>query len=126
MHQPSLMTTVRYGLTRYVHIILHPTLFSDLNNLDWGKNNYVAIGLGFEVYLWSASDGSVRKLMEMSGEGEYVSSVSWSGNGKFLAIGGSNAAIQLWDVEKEKRIRQMKGHLDRVGVMTWNRHTLTR
>lgn len=99
-----------------------------MNNLDWGKSNQVAIGLGAGVYLWNASTGSVHMLMELEGgeDGDYVSSVSWSNNGKFLGIGGSNAVIQLWDVEKEKKIRSMRGHADRVGALSWNRHTLTR
>ncbi len=64
--------------------------------------------------------------MEMASETDYVSSLSWAGNGKYLAIGGSNADIQLWDVEKERRVRVMNGHSDRVGALTWNSHTLTR
>lgn len=99
---------------------------SDLNTLDWSRSNRLAIGLGNSVFLWNASDGSVQQLMEMGSEFDYVSSVSWAGNGKYLAIGGSDAAIQLWDVEKERRVRVMRGHSDRVGVLTWNSHTLTR
>ena len=99
---------------------------TDLNTLDWGKSNQVAIGLGPDVFLWNANDGSVQKLLEMKREGEYVCSVSWAGNGKYLAIGCSSSAIQLWDIEKEKRVRTMGGHTDRVGVLTWNKHTLTR
>lgn len=104
-------------------------LVTDLNNLDWGKSNQVAVGLGAGVFLWNASTGSVNMLMEMKGvdEGAYVSSVAWSHNGKFLAIGGSDAVVQLWDVEKEKKIRSMRGgHTDRVGALSWNKHTLTR
>ena len=78
------------------------------------------------MFLWNANDGSVQQLMEMPSEGEYVSSVSWAANGKYLAIGSSSAAVQLWDVEKERKIRTMGGHSDRVGVLTWNKHTLTR
>ena len=78
------------------------------------------------MFLWNAEDSSVQKLLEMPHEGEYVSSVSWAGNGKYLAVGSSRSTIQLWDVEKEKRVRTMGGHNDRVGVLTWNKHTLTR
>ena len=101
-------------------------VYADLNTLDWGKNNLVAIGLGPDVFLWNAGDGSVRKLLELNREGDYVCSVSWAGNGKYLAVGSESAAIQLWDVEKEKRVRTMGGHTDRVGVLTWSKHTLTR
>ena len=106
--------------TFYVYI------HTDLNTLDWGRNNLVAIGLGPDVFLWNAGDGSVRKLLELNREGDYVCSVSWAGNGKYLAVGSNGAAIQLWDVEKEKRVRTMGGHTDRVGVLTWSKHTLTR
>lgn len=101
-------------------------MHADLNTLDWGNNNKVAIGLGPSVFLWNANDGQVQQLLEMNQEGEYVCSVSWAGNGKYLAIGSSSSAIQLWDVEKEKRVRTMGGHTDRVGVLTWSKHTLTR
>lgn len=55
----------------------------------------MAIGLGGSVFLWSASDGSVQQLLELSSETDYVSSVSWAGNGKYLAVGTSDAAIQV-------------------------------
>ena len=32
---------------------------------------------------------------------------------------------QLWDVTKERRVRVMRSHTERVGVLTWNSHTLT-
>ena len=101
-------------------------VYTDLNTLDWGRNNQVAIGLGPDVFLWNANNNSVQKLFELTHEGEYVCSVSWAGNGKYLAVGSSSSAIQLWDVEKEKKVRSMGGHTDRVGVLTWNKHMLTR
>lgn len=86
----------------------------------------MALGLESGVYLWNAINGSTRQLFELKEEGNYVTSVSWSGNGKYLAIGDSLASVQLWDVEKGKRIRTMKGHSDRVGVLAWNKHTVSR
>ena len=97
---------------------------SDINTLDWGKS-HLAVGLGNAVFLWNPTSGDTQMLMEM-GERDYVSSVSWAANGKYLAIGGSDAAIQLWDVEKQKRVRVMTGHTNRVGVLTWNAHMLVR
>lgn len=55
----------------------------------------MAIGLGSSVFLWSAVDGSARELTDIGSENGYVSSVSWANNGKYLAIGGSDAAIQV-------------------------------
>jgi len=76
-----------------------PSLVDDyyLNTIDWGRNNRLAIGLGGSVFLWDATDGSVQQLLELSSETDYISSVSWAGNGKYLAIGTSDAAIQVTD-----------------------------
>lgn len=49
------------------------------------------------MFLWDATDGSVQQLLELSSETDYISSVSWAGNGKYLAIGTSDAAIQVTD-----------------------------
>ncbi|CAI8016279.1 Cell division cycle protein 20 homolog [Geodia barretti] len=97
---------------------------TDLNVLDWGKNNVLAIGLGSSVFLWNANNGSVNHLTDMGSEEEYVASLSWAANGKYLAVGSSDSAIQLWDVAKERRIRVIRSHSDRIGVMAWNSHTL--
>lgn len=67
----------------------------DLNVLDWGKNNILAIGLGSSVFLWNAKDGAVQHLADISSENDYVTSVSWAGNGKYLAVGSSDSAIQV-------------------------------
>ena len=71
---------------------------TDLNTIDWGRNNCLAIGLGGSVFLWNASDGSVQQLLELSSETDYISAVSWAGNGKYLAVGTSDAAIQVMAV----------------------------
>lgn len=97
---------------------------SDINTLDWGKS-HLAVGLGNAVFLWNPTSGDTQMLMEMGGR-DYVSSVSWAGNGRYLAIGGSDASVQLWDVEKQRRLRTMTGHTNRVGVLTWNAHMLVR
>ena len=85
----------------------------------------VAIGLGTTVYLWNATSNSTQELCELKEE-NYVSSVSWSSNGKYLAIGDSSACIQLWDVGKMKKIRTMKGHSERVGAPAWHKHVVAR
>jgi cell division cycle protein 20 (cofactor of APC complex) len=74
-----------------------PGLVDDyyLNVLDWGKNNVLAIGLGSKVFLWNAKDGAVHELAGVNSENDYVSSVSWAGNGKYLAVGSSDASIQV-------------------------------
>ena len=47
------------------------------------------------VYIWNATDNTVEQLAETSAEDIYVSSVAWAGNGKYLAIGSSDAEIAV-------------------------------
>jgi cell division cycle protein 20 (cofactor of APC complex) len=103
-----------------------PGLVDDyyLNLLDWSSNNQVAIGLERNVYVWSAEAGSVSCLLETSPD-TYVSSVKWSGDGAYVGVGLGTGEVQIWDVEEGTKLRSMHGHDTRVGVMGWNKHTLS-
>lgn len=103
-----------------------PGLVDDyyLNLLDWSSNNQVAIGLERNVYVWSAESGTVSSLLETSPD-TYVSSVKWSGDGDYVAVGLGSGEVQIWDVEGGSKLRSMHGHDTRVGVMGWNKHILS-
>ncbi|EXJ53634.1 cell division cycle 20, cofactor-APC complex [Cladophialophora psammophila CBS 110553] len=103
-----------------------PGLVDDyyLNLLDWSSGNQVAIGLERNVYVWSADSGTVSCLLETSPD-TYVSSVKWSGDGAYVGVGLSSGEVQIWDVEEGTKLRSMFGHETRVGVMGWNKHTLS-
>lgn len=103
-----------------------PGLIDDyyLNLLDWSSGNQVAIGLERNVYVWSAESGTVSSLLETSPD-TYISSVKWSGDGAYVSVGLGTGEIQIWDVEEGTKLRSMHGHDSRVGVMGWNKHTLS-
>ena len=103
-----------------------PGLLDDyyLNLLDWSSGNQVAIGLERNVYVWSAESGTVNCLLETSPD-TYVSSVKWSGDGAYVGVGLGTGEVQIWDVEEGSKLRSMYGHDSRVGVMGWNKHTLS-
>ncbi|KAJ5309222.1 hypothetical protein N7508_004601 [Penicillium antarcticum] len=103
-----------------------PGLLDDyyLNLLDWSSGNQVAIGLERNVYVWSAESGSVNCLLETSPD-TYISSVKWSGDGAYVGVGLGTGEVQIWDVEEGTKLRSMYGHDSRVGVMGWNKHTLS-
>lgn len=65
--------------------------------LDWGSNNVIAIALGNSVYLWDASDGSVTELLTVDDDFGPVTAVSWSPDGRSLAVGLNNSHVQLWN-----------------------------
>ncbi|KAK9807688.1 hypothetical protein WJX72_006157 [[Myrmecia] bisecta] len=117
-----------------------PALQDDfyLNLVDWSSQNVLAVGLGTCVYLWSACTSKVTKLCDfsspepsapMDGEADNannsVCSVAWSQRGTFLSVGTHRGETQLWDVQKNKMIRSMRGHRQRVGTMAWSAHILS-
>jgi cell division cycle protein 20 (cofactor of APC complex) len=99
-----------------------PELLDDyyLNLLDWSSTNVLGVALGDSIYLWNASDGSIQQLMQTQGEQSHVTSLSWIGQGNFMAVGTSDHKVQIWDVEKLKQVRQMDGHRARVSSLAWN------
>lgn len=103
-----------------------PGLVDDyyLNLLDWSSQNQVAIGLERNVYVWTAESGTVSQLLETPAD-TYVSSVKWSGDGAYVGVGLGSGEVQIWDVEEGTKLRSMFGHETRVGVMGWNKHTLS-
>ena len=114
-----------------------------LNLVDWSCANRVAIGLGDMVYIWDAETGSVTSL----GEGKCVfaqvfspdfmlmsyfsdaltpvTSVSWSDDSAYLAVGNDAGEVQIWDVEEGKKMRVMGGHQARVPSLSWHGHVLS-
>eukprot|EP00055_Hartaetosiga_balthica_P017095 m.112046 g.112046 ORF g.112046 m.112046 type:complete len:459 (+) comp9245_c0_seq1:128-1504(+) len=104
-----------------------PELHNDfyLNTIDWSQSNTVAIALDDTVYLWDAGSGSITELCQLEGQDAYVSSLRWAGDGMHLAVGTSTAKIQVYDVTKQRRLREMSGHQGRVGASDWNQHLLT-
>jgi cell division cycle protein 20 (cofactor of APC complex) len=98
-----------------------------LNLLDWSKDNVLAIALDKAVYLWDASSGDITQLCALEGEQDVVTSLQWvkSGSGAHLAIGTNSAVVQLWDVARQKQLREMRGHQGRVSSLSWNKHMLS-
>lgn len=98
-----------------------PALQDDyyLNLIDWSTQNSLAVGLSSSVYLWNANNSKVTKLCDL-GVANTVTSVSWSLKGPHFSLGTSGGEVQIWDVNKMKRIRIMHGHGNRVGAIAWN------
>lgn len=112
-----------------MRILDAPDLLDDyyLNLLSWGPTNVLAVALSQCVYLWDASTGGIKELMNVDSDpNDYVSSVSWiQQGGTHLAIGTASNAVQLWDVQAGKKVRTMQGHSSRVGALAWNNHVLS-
>lgn len=103
-----------------------PELKSDfyLNPIDWSSSNVVAVALGSTVYLWNAASGSISELCSTATD-DYVSSVSWLSDGVHVAVGTNSATVQIWDAQRNTKVRTMTGHAGRVGALAWNEHILS-
>ncbi|KAJ3000852.1 substrate-specific activator of APC-dependent proteolysis [Globomyces sp. JEL0801] len=112
--------SVRYISKTPYKVLDAPELQDDfyLNLVDWSKLNFLGVGLGTCVYLWSANNSKVDKLCDL---GPYDSVTS----GSHIAVGTNRGLVQLWDVQKMKKIRQFTDHKARVGSISWNESLLT-
>lgn len=113
-------------LTAPERVLDAPGLVDDyyLNLLDWSVSNRVAIGLERTVYVWNADNGTVAKLVETPPHTS-VTSVKWSGDGSYLALGQDDGDVQIWDCESGVKLRSMPGHDSRVAVLAWDKHVLS-
>ncbi|KAF2070608.1 hypothetical protein CYY_008065 [Polysphondylium violaceum] len=102
----------------------HESTTPKKNKLDWSSTNLLAVGLDTTVYLWNATTSQVSKLCDMDSN-QPITSVSWIQRGTHLAVGGNDGIVQIWDVTKKQKIRELGGHNQRVNAMAWNNHILS-
>ncbi|KAJ3091155.1 hypothetical protein HK102_001511 [Quaeritorhiza haematococci] len=103
-----------------------PGLLDDyyLNLLDWSSQNILAVALDKTVYLWNADTGAVQDFCQTA-DNDYISSIQWTADGSYLAIGTYQGDTQIWDIESTAKVRSMLGHTTRVGVLSWEKHLLS-
>jgi cell division cycle protein 20 (cofactor of APC complex) len=109
-----------------------PGLVEDyyLNLLDWSSRNTLAVALSDSIYLWNAETGSINKLMSCQQQNEntpdnYITSLSWTADGNNIAVGTNYNEVQIWDVNRAKQVRTMRGHSARPGALSWNSYVLS-
>ena len=95
-----------------------------LNLMDWSSKNILAVGLENTVYIWNGDTGDVQEFCKTKGE-DYVASLKWASDGSYLAVGTSSGDAQIWDVDTFAKVRSMRGHTSRVGVLSWDQHILS-
>ena len=115
-----------------------PNLVDDyyLNLLEWGRANILAVALGPEIYLWNGESSETSLLMSIikdnnsilnnnNNENNVISSLSWMNNGIGLGVGLPNGHIEIWDVVKISKIREIEAHNDRISSLAWNNYIIS-
>ena len=81
------------------------------------------------MYIWNAESGDISNVFGMDEEdSHYITSTEWIDNlDNFLAVGNSKGNVEIWDVDRQTRIREMKSDfpIGRVGCLAWNEHILS-
>lgn len=68
--------------------------------------------------LWDAATG--QQLRRFTGQGNAVTSVAFSPDGKWLAAGGTDYTTRIWDVESGAEIQRLAGHSAPVWSLSWS------
>jgi len=80
-------------------IMMYDFDWSDLNVLDWGSSNLLAVALGTTVYVFDVARGDIQQLCDVEaeeGEGpQYVSSLRWDQTGQQIAVATNMAEIKV-------------------------------
>ena len=93
------------------------------NPIDWGSKNILSVCLGPYDYLWNYNNLETNLLSNNINGVEYCTS-NFMENGICIALGLDNGEIELWDIEKKIKIRNLLGHEMRVGTLAWNGYNL--
>jgi WD40 repeat protein len=79
------------------------------NTLVVGRGGLVALGFGYSFRIYDSSTG--RKLLRRQAEYGGVHAVALSPDGRFLATGGPEAAVNVWSADSGKQVLLFRGHL---------------
>ncbi|KAI9280522.1 WD40-repeat-containing domain protein [Sporodiniella umbellata] len=94
-----------------------------LNLLDWSSTDIVAVALDKSVYLWNSANGTIQALNYDLDHA--ITSVSFSADSTYLAVGIDNGDTQIWDFQANKKLRSMAAQSGRVSALSWNRHVVS-
>ncbi|KAM8761305.1 cell division cycle protein 20 homolog B-like [Acanthopagrus schlegelii] len=110
-----------------------PSLLNDYyaNLLDCSSYGLIALALGSSVFIWDSETRALVGCLDpgpgrASGhQGQSISCLCWSRDGRALCIGTRRGDIQLWDVEQRQNMSRLSSHLSAVRALSWKQQLLS-
>lgn len=128
----SVKRTSRFIPTAPEKILDAPQLINDYYTelLDWSSLNVVSVALSKTLYLWNAETEDITVLLELPEENDFdlITTVKWSNEGKFLAVGFNDGTIKLFDPSRDNRpeLRKLQvPRTSRVSSVSWKGHVIS-
>ena len=87
--------------------------------LDWSKKNIIAISLSNNVYLFEKvkNKNKVSNLVEL--KDNFYTSLKFNPSGELLACGDKEGNLDIYDLQKTKKITELKLHTNRITSISW-------
>ena len=79
---------------------------------------FLAVGCGQGVRLYETTHW--KEIGRLEGHPQHVYSTAFSRDGKTLAAGGFEGAVQLWDVDSRRPLRALAGHTTFVSALAFS------
>jgi WD40 repeat protein len=76
------------------------------------EGTVLAAGSGIGIWLYAVE--TLEPIALLEGHSAPVMSVAWSPDGRFLASGGQDHQVRIWNVDSRNASFTLEGHHDRV------------
>ncbi|GMT14680.1 hypothetical protein PFISCL1PPCAC_5977, partial [Pristionchus fissidentatus] len=132
----SVRRTARHIPAVPERILDAPSFIDDYytNVLDWSSTGLVAVGLGFDVYMWNSETGAIDHLIALdeNDDGNTITALKWDADGKYISLGTMDGTVRLYDPERctdpntARELRKMTiDRSCRTGVLAWRHHVVS-
>ncbi|CAK87730.1 unnamed protein product (macronuclear) [Paramecium tetraurelia] len=93
---------------------------SSINCCIWNHNNCVIASCGNDgvIILSRATDG--ESLLPLEHNGKAINAISFTSSSQYLASGGHDSIVRVWDLKKKTIQSHLKGHYSQINSLHWN------
>lgn len=98
-----------------------------VNAVAWSIQHPYLLAVGLEngmVNVWNIFTPNPTNfpiLSQSSSTDDYaIQAVTWSPNGKYLALGGNDTTVQIWNFSAGKKLMTYAGHSNTVSSLAWS------